>query len=112
MKTGRTSYLYHLEGCSSHSKTFCFPNVLTIIDLIKEDHQKIFSSYDSWKNASDPVVKQKWLNKFIWLVCRHSVGEELTFYPLMATIGDEGQQKADKARQEQLGYKSFMEKKT
>jgi len=82
----------------------------SIIGIIKADHLDIIACYESFKDSVSESDRQKWLNKFIWLVCRHSVAEELTLYPLLASINTEGQQKADKARQEQHELKQVLSK--
>ena len=63
----------------------------TLSEAIGEDHDLFDVYYDSLKKAQDDAAKVRWRNQLIWIVARHAVSEELTWYPAMEKhLGEEG----------------------
>jgi len=79
-----------------------------IIDQIKHDHLEIQTFYDNYKNAIDAEEAKKWFHQFVWELSRHSVGEELVLYPLMAALNQKGQDLADEGRKDHHKVKELL----
>ncbi|KAL2649338.1 hypothetical protein R1flu_017466 [Riccia fluitans] len=82
-----------------------------IIDKIKHDHRELEQYFENYKNATkqgDETEARKWFNQFVWEISRHSVSEELVMYPMLASLGDKGQQLADQSRADHHKIKEFL----
>jgi len=81
-----------------------------ISDLIIHDHQELNEQFQKIKSATDDDTKQRWANQFVWELARHSIGEEIVVYPAMAKNVPNGQQMADKDREEHQTVKELLYK--
>ncbi|CAG7949966.1 unnamed protein product [Penicillium salamii] len=52
-----------------------------ISDTIRKDHPEFVSYYDKIVNSSDKEKQTRFQNLFTWELARHSIREELVFYP-------------------------------
>lgn len=63
----------------------------TISEAIGADHDDFDVYYENIKSAPDDGEKVRWRNSLTWLVARHAISEELTWYPAMEKhLGEEG----------------------
>ena len=79
----------------------------SIIDLVRTDHEMLRTYYSKYKEAKEH--DEKWFNLFVWELARHSVGEEMTLYPLLASTGEQGQKLADESRKDHHKLKLDLE---
>lgn len=83
----------------------------TVIEAIKADHREIEECYDNIINAQDDDTRERWQNKFVWEVARHSLAEELVVYPAIEKhLGPSGKEIADKDRAEHQVVKNGLAK--
>jgi len=82
----------------------------TLIELIKQDHEEIFSYYDKYtESKGDQDAQARWGRQLIWEVARHSAGEEIVVYPLFEKhLGAEGKKMADSDRADHLEVKKLL----
>ncbi|KAI0847613.1 hypothetical protein F5Y00DRAFT_240680 [Daldinia vernicosa] len=71
-----------------------------ISSAIKQDHRQIEKYYDKIINSTDHDTQQRYQNAFVWELTRHAIAEELVVYPSMETGLNNGQEIADKDREE------------
>jgi hypothetical protein len=71
-----------------------------ISKAIIDDHKDIGLCYQSYNSAVDTVDKTKWANELIWELARHSVAEEIVFYPAIEKQVPNGKEMAETARKE------------
>jgi len=57
---------------------------------------------------STSSIKKKWANQLIWEVARHSVAEEIVFYPVMEKSLPDGKKMAETARIEHQAVKEDL----
>jgi hemerythrin superfamily protein len=63
----------------------------TISEAIGADHDNFDVYYQNIKSAPDDGEKVRWRNQLTWIVARHAISEELTWYPAMEKhLGEEG----------------------
>lgn len=75
---------------------------LRISEAIKNDHRDIEEAYHNINKAVSTEDKVKWRNQFTWELARHSVSEELLVYPQLERLLSNGDQLADRDREEHL----------
>ncbi|KAJ5982765.1 hypothetical protein N7451_012865 [Penicillium sp. IBT 35674x] len=79
-----------------------------ISEAIKKDHREIEDYYKKILTSSTDKEKTQWQNQFTWELARHSIGEELVVYPQFEKKLSDGQNMADKDRQEHLSVKKQL----
>lgn len=63
----------------------------TISEAIGADHDNFDVYYENIKSAKEDGEKVRWRNQLTWIVARHAISEELTWYPAMEKhLGEEG----------------------
>jgi len=79
---------------------------------IKEDHDELREFHQKYLDAkSNNEEREKWANQFRWELARHSVGEEIVWYPeLERVLGAEGKKAADHDRAEHQKSKEDLAK--
>ncbi|KAI6777342.1 hypothetical protein HG530_001287 [Fusarium avenaceum] len=80
-----------------------------VSDAIVKDHRELKDYYNEVVNSTDHDHQQRFGNRFVWELARHSIGEELVIYPAMEKyMGDKGKQLADEDRQEHHDVKVLL----
>jgi len=79
-----------------------------IAKAIVDDHKEINTFYQNYVSAADIIDKKKWANQLIWEVARHSVAEEIVFYPIMEKNLPNGKSMAETARTEHQAIKEDL----
>lgn len=80
-----------------------------ILAEIQKDHQDFHDHFAAYKATADPKEAHKYFNLFVWEVCRHSVSEELVFYPMLELKGDLGKKFGEQSREDQRKMKVTLE---
>ena len=75
-----------------------------IDEEILQDHMEVKDHYAHYKKTGDI----KWANQFFLELCRHSVGEELVFYPALAKLGGKGESLAETSLNEHNEIKELV----
>ncbi|KAJ3193392.1 hypothetical protein HK101_004908 [Irineochytrium annulatum] len=82
-----------------------------ILFKIVNDHNDLRTAaamYTKAQESNDETEQKKWFNQFIWEVSRHSVGEEITFYPMLEKLGDEGVRLVEESRADHTTVKELL----
>jgi len=81
-----------------------------LLQAIKGDHNQLREYYQQYLNAKgDPTEGAKWANAFIWGLARHSVGEEIAWYPQFGKVlGEEGSKAVDHDRADHQKIKEHI----
>lgn len=76
----------------------------SISEAIGADHDLFDVYYENIKNASDDGAKVRWRNQLTWIVARHAISEELTWYPAMEKhLGEEGVRLSKTDKEQHMG---------
>jgi len=68
---------------------------------IKKDHDELREYRQKYLATEDMTERNKWANLFRWELARHSVGEEIVWYPeIEKALGEDGKLMAAKDRAE------------
>lgn len=78
--------------------------VKPIDQQVVEDHTEVRHCYQQFKDTGE----MQFYNQLVFELCRHSVAEELILYPLLDSLGNEGKQLADEARQDHQVLKESL----
>ncbi|TID23556.1 Vacuolar amino acid transporter 5 [Venturia nashicola] len=78
----------------------------SLSEAIGRDHDDFSVCYNEIKRATDDATKIKWRNQLTWNVARHTISEELTWYPAMEKyMGELGKNLAEEDKEQQMnGY--------
>jgi hypothetical protein len=66
-----------------------------IDEFIKNDHDEARALFNQFRECNDRKEALKWYNQLVWQLTRHSIAEELIFYPLLREKVINGQVLAD-----------------
>ncbi|KAJ3156837.1 hypothetical protein HK101_001480 [Irineochytrium annulatum] len=81
-----------------------------IITRIIRDHRELQTYHDQYKQcrAEGSSEADMWFNQYLWKLSRHSVGEEIVFYPLLESIDPLGRTMADTCRRDHRDLKELL----
>lgn len=101
----RAAVVPRTAGASITGRTFTTSRVFltpALTDAITGDHKEIKRCYEEVMSSNDVEHQERYGNKFIWELARHSVAEELIVYPAMERYmpPGQGQQHAEKDRKQ------------
>ncbi|KAF2088221.1 HHE domain protein [Saccharata proteae CBS 121410] len=83
----------------------------TLAEAIGADHDYFDVCASHIRAASTLAEKTKWRNQLTWVVARHAISEELTWYPAMEKhMGPEGKKLADEDREQHQAVKNDLSK--
>ena len=71
-----------------------------ISDAIVKDHRELEDYYNRITQSKDLDEQTRYQNQFVWELARHSISEELVVYPVFEKSLINGQQIAQKDREE------------
>lgn len=71
-----------------------------ISDAIVKDHRELEDYYNRITQSRDLDEQTRYQNQFVWELARHSISEELVVYPVLEKSIINGQQIAQKDREE------------
>lgn len=81
---------------------------MRISDSIKNDHVELKSFADLILKSTDPDEQTRFQNQFTWELARHAVGEELVVYPALEKYLKDGEELAERDRQEHQSVSSCI----
>ncbi|KAL7930730.1 hypothetical protein V8C35DRAFT_312080 [Trichoderma chlorosporum] len=79
-----------------------------ISDVIIKDHRELEDYYNRITQSSDFDEQTRYQNMFVWELARHSIGEELVVYPVFEKTLVNGQQVAQKDRDQHQEVKEQL----
>ncbi|KAL7815154.1 hemerythrin HHE cation binding domain-containing protein [Trichoderma gracile] len=79
-----------------------------ISDAIVKDHRELEDYYNRITQSKDLDEQTRYQNQFVWELARHSISEELVVYPVLEKSIINGQQIAQKDRQEHQKVKEKL----
>ncbi|KAL7952085.1 hypothetical protein V8C42DRAFT_339967 [Trichoderma barbatum] len=79
-----------------------------ISDAIIKDHLELENYYNRITKSTDLDEQTRYQNQFVWELARHSIGEELVVYPVFEKTLVNGQQIAQKDREEHQKVKEQL----
>ncbi|KAK5945413.1 hypothetical protein PMZ80_002618 [Knufia obscura] len=81
----------------------------SISEAIGADHDNFDVYYENIKNAKDDGAKVRWRNQLTWIIARHAISEELTWYPAMEKhLGEEGVRLSKTDKEQHMGVKRYL----
>ncbi|KAL6872230.1 hypothetical protein HDV57DRAFT_520362 [Trichoderma longibrachiatum] len=79
-----------------------------ISDAIVKDHRELEDYYNRITQSRDLDEQTRYQNQFVWELARHSISEELVVYPVLEKSIINGQQIAQKDREEHQKVKEKL----
>ncbi|RFU77946.1 hypothetical protein TARUN_4276 [Trichoderma arundinaceum] len=79
-----------------------------VSDAITKDHRELEDYYNRITSSSDLDEQTRYQNQFVWELARHSISEELVVYPVFEKYLSDGQQMAQKDREEHQKVKEQL----
>ncbi|PTB62057.1 hypothetical protein BBK36DRAFT_1172899 [Trichoderma citrinoviride] len=79
-----------------------------ISDAIVKDHRELEDYYNRITQSKDLDEQTRYQNQFVWELARHSISEELVVYPVFEKSLINGQQIAQKDREEHQKVKEKL----
>lgn len=94
---------------NAYANTTAQTQPIGILAEIYNDHQDFRKHFQAYKTAATTKEAHQYFNLFLWEVCRHSVTEELVFYPMLETKGEQGKKFGEESREDQRKMKVALE---